>query len=108
LFKPVQCQEGYARHLTRYTARDYAVFLILTYYGVIACFKNHVSKRSLQISSVIFVILSLASLNLSLGSVVPFFACVLGLLAGWLLALRFYSYTNVNCVGGGGRRAFNP
>ena len=43
----------------------YAVFLILTYYGVIACFKSHESKRSLQITPVIFVTLSLASLNLS-------------------------------------------
>jgi ABC-type amino acid transport system permease subunit len=41
----------------------YAVFLMLSYYGVIACFRNHVSKRSLQISPVIFVALSLASLN---------------------------------------------
>ena len=77
----------------------YAVFLILTYYGVIACFRNHVSKRSLQITPVIFVTLSLASLNLSQGVVIPLSAYVLGLWAGWLLALRFYSYANVKCVG---------
>ncbi|WP_347911212.1 hypothetical protein [Pseudomonas grandcourensis] len=78
----------------------YAVFLILTYYGVIACFKNHVSKRSLQITPVIFVTLSLASLNLSQGVVIPLSVYVIGLLAGWLLALRFYTYTNVTFAGG--------
>ena len=77
----------------------YAVFLILTYYGVVACFKHQVSKRSLQITPVIFVTLFLASLNLSQAIVIPLSAYVLGLLAGWLLALRFYSYTNVKCVG---------
>jgi len=77
----------------------YAVFLILTYYGVIACFKNHESKRSLQITPVIFVSLSLASLNLSQGVVIPLSAYVIGLLAGWLLALRFFSYSNVQREG---------
>ncbi|WP_454834313.1 hypothetical protein [Pseudomonas lini] len=73
----------------------YAVFCILTYYGVIACFKNHVSKRSLQVTPVIFVAISLASLKLSQGIAIPLSAYALGLLAGWLLALRFYSYNNV-------------
>ncbi|WP_339547389.1 hypothetical protein [Pseudomonas sp. RA_35y_Pfl2_P32] len=77
----------------------YAVFLILTYYGVIACFKNYVSKRSLQITPVIFVTLSVVSLDLSPGVVIPLSAYALGLLAGWLAALCFYSYTNVKCVG---------
>jgi len=77
----------------------YAVFLILTYYGVIACFKNHVSKRSLQITPVIFVTLSLASLNISQSVVIPLSAYVIGLLAGWLLALRFFPYSNVQCEG---------
>ncbi|MBI3905016.1 MAG: hypothetical protein HY309_05555 [Pseudomonas fluorescens] len=77
----------------------YAVFLILTYYGVIACFKSHESKRSLQIAPVIFVTLSLASLNLSQGVVIPLSAYVIGLLAGWLVALRFFSYSNVQREG---------
>lgn len=73
----------------------YAVFSFLTYYGVIACFKNYVSKRSLQITPVIFIAVSLASLKLSQGIAIPLAAYALGLLAGWLLALRFYSYNNV-------------
>jgi hypothetical protein len=73
----------------------YAVFFIVTYYGVIACFKNHESKRSLQITPVIFVAISLASLKLSQGVVIPLSVYALGLLVGWLLALRFYSYQNV-------------
>ena len=77
----------------------YAVFLILTYYGVIACFKSHESKRSLQITPVIFVTLSLASLNLSQSAVIPLSTYVIGLLAGWLLALRFFSYSNVQREG---------
>ncbi|MNS83073.1 hypothetical protein D3C72_1168450 [compost metagenome] len=77
----------------------YAVFLILTYYGVIACFKNHESKRSLQISPVIFVALSLASLNPSQEIAIQLSVYALGLLAGWLLALRFFSYNNVQCEG---------
>jgi hypothetical protein len=77
----------------------YAVFCILTYYGVIACFKNRVSKRSLQITPAIFVAISLASLKLSQGVAIPLSAYALGLLAGWFLALRFYSYQSVQREG---------
>ncbi|UVL00144.1 hypothetical protein [Pseudomonas sp. B21-048] len=73
----------------------YAVFCILTCYGVISCFKNRVSKRSLQITPAIFVAISLASLKLSQGVAIPLSAYALGLLSGWLVALRFYSYNNV-------------
>jgi hypothetical protein len=77
----------------------YAVFLILTYYGVIACYKNQVSKRSLQITPVIFVSLSLASLSFSQEVAIQFAAYTPGLLAGWWVALRFFSYSNVQCEG---------
>ena len=77
----------------------YAVFFIVTYYGVIACFKNHESKRSLQITPAIFVTISLASLKLSQGLVIPLSVYALGLLVGWFLALRFYSYHNVEREG---------
>ncbi len=77
----------------------YAVFFILSYYGVSACFRSHVSKRSLQISPVIFVALSLASLNPSQEIAIQLSVYTLGLLAGWLLALRFFSYNNVQCEG---------
>jgi hypothetical protein len=77
----------------------YAVFFILSYYGVIACFRSHVSKRSLQISPVMFVALSLASLNPSQEIAIQLSVYALGLLAGWLLALRFFSYNNVQCEG---------
>ncbi|MGF6554972.1 hypothetical protein ABIA48_001352 [Pseudomonas sp. S30_BP2TU TE3576] len=77
----------------------YAVFLILTYCGVITCFRSHVSKRSLQISPVIFLALSLASLNPSQGVAIQFSSYALGLLAGWLLALRFFSYSNIKREG---------
>lgn len=77
----------------------YAVFFILTYCGVLACFKNHESKRSLQITPAIFVAISLASLKLSQGVAIPLSAYGLGLLAGWVLALSFYSYHNVEREG---------
>jgi len=77
----------------------YAVFFIVTYYGLIACFKNHESKRSLQITPAIFIAISLASLMLFQGFVIPLSVYALGLLAGWLLALRFYSYRNVEREG---------
>ncbi len=77
----------------------YAVFFIVTYYGVIACFKSYESKRSLQITPAIFVIISLASLNLTQGITIAFFVYALGLFVGWFLASRFYSYHNVECQG---------
>ncbi|MHC8386188.1 hypothetical protein [Pseudomonas sp. LB3P14] len=73
----------------------YAVFFVVTYYGAIACFKNHESKRSLQITPMIFVAISLASLKFSQGIAIPFSVYALGLFAGWLVALRFYSYQDV-------------
>ncbi|RON11376.1 hypothetical protein BK659_00815 [Pseudomonas brassicacearum] len=73
----------------------YAVFFILTYYGVSACFKSHESKRSLQITPAIFVVISLVSLKFSQGAAIPLSVYALGLLAGWILALRFYSYQSV-------------
>lgn len=77
----------------------YAAFFIVTYYGVIACFKNQESKRSLQITPAIFITISLASLKLSQGVVIPFSVYALGLLVGWFLALRFYFYQNVEREG---------
>ncbi|VVQ07362.1 hypothetical protein PS918_04838 [Pseudomonas fluorescens] len=77
----------------------YAVFTYLTYYGVVACFRNHESKRSLQVTPAIFVSLSLISLNLAQGIAIPVSSYALGLLAGWFLALRFYSYDRVEREG---------
>lgn len=77
----------------------YVVFFILTYYGVIACFKSYVSKISLQITPMIFVAMSLTAMKFSHGIVIPISIYVFGLLAGWLLALRFYSYNEVEREG---------
>ncbi|MHC8393621.1 hypothetical protein ACYZT8_08125 [Pseudomonas sp. LB3P93] len=77
----------------------YAVFFIVTYYGVIAYFKSHETKRSLLLTPTIFVAISVASLKISQGFVVPLSVYALGLLVGWLLALRFYSYYNVEREG---------
>jgi len=46
-------KEAYDRHCARTSLWVYAIFLILTYYRVIACFKGQVSKNSLQITPVI-------------------------------------------------------
>lgn len=73
----------------------YAVFFVLTYYGVIACFNNHVSKKSLQITPAMFVVISLLSLNLSQGVAIPLAVYALGLLTGAYVALRFFSYHSV-------------
>jgi hypothetical protein len=77
----------------------YAVFFILSYYGVIACFRSHVSKKSLQISPVIFMTLSLTSLSLSEEVAIQLVAYAPGLLVGWWMALRFFSYSNVQREG---------
>jgi len=96
----VQCQGVFILDILRGTPLwVYAVFFIVTYYGVIACFTNNKSKRSLQITPVIFVAISLASLKLPQGVVIPLSVYALGLLAGWALALRFYSYHNVEREG---------
>ncbi|EPA92294.1 hypothetical protein [Pseudomonas sp. G5(2012)] len=79
----------------------YAVFFIVTYYGVIACFKNRETKKSLLLTPVIFVAISVASLKISQGFVVPLSVYAMGLLVGWLLALRFYSFHNVKREGEG-------
>lgn len=77
----------------------YAAFFIVTYYGVIACYKNHETKKSLLLTPAIFVAISVASLKISQGFVVPLSVYALGLLVGWLLALRFYTYHNVEREG---------
>ena len=77
----------------------YAVFLILTYYGAIACFKHRMSKRSLMFMPAIFVVVSLTSLNLSQGIASALAVYALGLFAGWAVALRFYSYNEVKREG---------
>lgn len=77
----------------------YAVFFVLTYYGVIACFKNQVSKKSLQITPAMFVVMSLVSLNLSQGVAIPLSLYVLGILAGWVMALRFHPNHSVEREG---------
>lgn len=79
----------------------YAVFFIVTYYGVIACFKNRETKKSLLLTPAIFVAISVASLKISQGFVVPLSVYAMGLLVGWLLALRFYSFHNVKREGEG-------
>lgn len=77
----------------------YAAFVYLTSCGVIACFRNHESKRSLQITPAIFIAISLTTLNLAQGIAIPVSVYALGLLTGWFLALRFYSYDKVEREG---------
>ncbi|MEB0045403.1 MULTISPECIES: hypothetical protein [unclassified Pseudomonas] len=77
----------------------YAVFFIVTYYGVIACYKNYETKKSLLLTPAIFVAISVASLKISQGFLVPLSVYALGLLVGWLLALHFYSYHTVKRKG---------
>jgi hypothetical protein len=79
----------------------YAVFFVVTYYGLIACFKNYQSKKSLQITPIIFVVFSLVSIAPSHGVVVQLLVYALGLFVGSFLALRFYSYRNVEREEGG-------
>jgi len=74
----------------------YAIFLIVTYLGVVACFENHESKRSLQISPVVFTGISLASLNFVQGFAFPVLVYFIAMLAGLFLAARFYSFHNVH------------
>jgi hypothetical protein len=77
----------------------YAIFFIVTYSGVNACFRNHETKRSLLVTPIIFVTISLLSLKFSLGIAVPLSFYALGLSGGWIAAQRFYSYCNVEREG---------
>lgn len=79
----------------------YAVFFVVTYYGVIACFRNYQSKKSLQITPIVFVVFSLVSIASSHGAVVQLLVYALGLFGGSFLALRFYSYSNIERDEGG-------
>jgi hypothetical protein len=77
----------------------YAVFFVVTYYGVLACFENHETKRSLRLTPLIFVTVTLFSLNFSQGIFTPLASYGVGLLAGWFAASCFYSYRDVGQEG---------
>lgn len=77
----------------------YAVFFVVTYYGVLACFENRETKRSLQLTPLIFVTVSLFSLNLSQGVFTPLASYGASLAIGWLIAFYFYSYRDVGREG---------
>jgi hypothetical protein len=77
----------------------YAVFFVITYYGVLACFESHETKRSLQLVPLIFVTVSLFSLNLSQGVFTPLASYGAGLAIGWFAACYFYSYRDVGREG---------
>jgi hypothetical protein len=77
----------------------YAVFSVVTYYGVLACFENHESKRSLQLTPLIFVTVSLFSLNLSQGVLTPLASYGAGVVTGWFAASGFYSCRDVRREG---------
>ncbi|PRA27254.1 hypothetical protein [Pseudomonas poae] len=79
----------------------YAVFFVVTYYDLLACFKNYQSKTSLRITPIVFVAFSLVSISPSHGVVVQILVCVLGLFIGSFLALRIYSYGNIKLEGEG-------
>lgn len=77
----------------------YAVFAGLVYYGIKACFEHTVSKRSLQLLPAVFVSISLASLNTSIGVLAPVACFVLGFLVGLLWARYFDSHRVVRLEG---------
>ncbi|TFY95270.1 hypothetical protein DYL61_04800 [Pseudomonas nabeulensis] len=77
----------------------YAVFLMVTYYGLVACFKNYESRRSLKLTPMIFIAISLVSLTFTQGILIPVSAYTLGLLMGGFLAGRVYSYGAVKREG---------
>lgn len=56
-------------------------------------------KNQLLLTPAIFVAISVASLKTSQGFAVPLSVYAAGLLVGWLLALRFYSFHNVKHEG---------
>lgn len=77
----------------------YAAFFVVTYYGVLACFESRETKRSLQLTPLIFVMVSLFSLNVSQGIFTPLASYGVGLMAGWFAAFGFYSCRDVGREG---------
>lgn len=77
----------------------YAVFLLVTYYGIAACFKNYESKRSLKITPTIFISLSLASMTFAQGFAIALSIFAMGVLTGWYLARWLYSYNGIQREG---------
>lgn len=77
----------------------HAVFFIVTYYGVLACFENRETKRSLQLIPLIFVTVSLFSLNFSQGVFTPLASYGASLAIGWFIASYFYSYRDIGREG---------
>ncbi|MGY4495679.1 hypothetical protein [Pseudomonas sp. TE3610] len=70
----------------------YAAFCIISYYGILACFKNQETKRSLIITPTIFTIASVSALNFSSGISVPTACYAFGILLGRMFAVRYYPF----------------
>ncbi|VVO08863.1 hypothetical protein PS691_03236 [Pseudomonas fluorescens] len=77
----------------------YLVFFVVSYYGVLACFENHETKRSLQLTPLVFVTVSLFFLDLSQGIFTPLASYGAGLATGWFAAFGFYSCRDVGREG---------
>lgn len=73
----------------------YAVFFLLLYYGVMACFRSNETRRSLLISPVIFLIWSLAAMNYTAQPLVSIGSWAVGLLAGLAVAFLGFSYQGI-------------
>lgn len=77
----------------------YAAFFVVTYYGILACFENHETKRSLLLVPLIFVMVSLFSLNSFQGLFTPLASYGTGLVTGWFAAFHYYSCRDVGREG---------
>ncbi|MGC5701697.1 hypothetical protein J4P02_15980 [Pseudomonas sp. NFXW11] len=73
----------------------YAVFFLLLYYGVMACFNSNETRRSLLISPVIFMLWSLAAMDYTQQPLVSIGSWGTGLLAGIVIAVLWFDYHGI-------------
>lgn len=73
----------------------YAVFFMLLYYGVMACFRSTETRRSLLLSPVIFVVWSLAAMDYATHPLLSMGTWVAGLLVGWAIAALWFDYHGI-------------
>ncbi|AZE84788.1 hypothetical protein C4J98_3382 [Pseudomonas orientalis] len=73
----------------------YAVFFLLLYWGVMACFRSNETRRSLLISPVIFLVWSLAAMNYTAQPWVSSGSWASGFLAGLMIAFVAFDYHGI-------------
>ncbi|TWC73851.1 hypothetical protein FBY10_102597 [Pseudomonas sp. SJZ103] len=73
----------------------YAVFFLLLYYGVMACFRSNETRRSLLLSPAIFVAWSLMAMDYATQPWVSMGSWIAGVFVGVMIAMRWFDYHGI-------------